>query len=255
MHCWPHCAQPLEFETHEVLIAEQFVPDGKPKSGVSGHKHVTPRLRFPVASPASPLGFLASAFAHGAIALAAVGAGASAAVDVMSDEPPSRVTLVVPEMRSPPPSVARDAAEAVREGLGDRTTPTDESDASSGANVLGVDARVSRVFQVIEVDSSAQRDPSSSAPIYPEHYQRRGIEGWVDVRFVVDTLGGVEPNSVVIVSSTSAVFTQAVLDALPTMRFRPAQLAGRAVRQVSEQRFRFRVVRAEGSRATQVFNP
>jgi TonB family protein len=244
---------------------------------VEGHSHVTPQLRFPVSRQSSALGLLVSAAAHGGVALAALVAGnAATSPDPRAQESTSRVTLVVPEITSPPPSTAQVTAEATRGDEGTSTAtresdrgalragarnvsredaPSDASDAANSVNVLGVDATLSRVYQVIDVDSSAVRDPASSAPIYPEHLQRRGIEGWVVARFVIDTLGAIEPNSVVIVSTTSSTFRQAVLEAIPTMRYRPAQRQGRAVRQEAEQLFRFRVVSAPATLATQVSNP
>lgn len=237
---------------------------------------MTPQLRFPVSHPTSPLGLVASVLAHSGVALSMLVASTAASDDALEQTPQERLTLVIPEMTSPPPSTAHVAAEAARgdEGTsavtresdrgslraGARTadrndSPSDASDAANSVNVLGMDAKLSRVYQVIDVDSAAVRDPASSAPIYPEYLQRRGIEGWVVARFVVDTLGAIEASSVVIVSATSTAFTQAVLEALPTMRYRPALLRGRTVRQEAEQMFRFRVARGPATLATQVSNP
>ena len=65
------------------------------------------------------------------------------------------------------------------------------------------------------------------------------IEGSVVVRFVVDTLGRVEPQSILIVRSTHAQFERAVRDAIPGMRFIPAEVRGGRVRQLVEQAFGF----------------
>jgi hypothetical protein len=44
-----------------------------------------------------------------------------------------------------------------------------------------------------------------------------------------------------VLQSDDPLFTQSVLTALSEMRFRPAKKGGRSVRQLVEQRFRFRI--------------
>jgi TonB family protein len=198
-------------------------------------------------------------------------------VAVMEDEAPtSRVTLIAPENTSPPPSAAQLAARAGagddgsslsdeegpdgerRAGARDADTADEssaESEARASANVLGSDARPDRVYRVLEVDDEAERDPDTGAPIYPEALQRRGIEGWVVTRFVIDTNGVVLPASLRIVSSTSSDFTRAVVEAMPTLRYRPALVNGRAVKQEAELTFRFRVERAMTWSSTAAYRP
>lgn len=226
---------------------------------------MTPRLRLPAAATASPLGLVASLIAHlGTAGVVAVAGSAASAVDPWDEAPESRLTLIAPENTSPPPSSAQQAAQSTRGDDGSSTAtresergalragarnanagpaPSAASEARNTANVLGVEATVSKVFRVIEVDSAAVRDPESGAPIYPEELQRRGIEGWVTLQFVVDTLGHVEPSSVRVANSTSSAFTAAVLEAVPQMRYRPALRNGRPVRQEAEQVIRFQVAR------------
>ncbi len=61
---------------------------------------------------------------------------------------------------------------------------------------------------------------------------RNGACFRAEFKFVVDTLGVPELGTVQVVSSSNASFSQAVRDAIPRLRYTPARLAGRAVRQV-----------------------
>jgi protein TonB len=66
--------------------------------------------------------------------------------------------------------------------------------------------------------------------------------------FVVDTTGHAEPEYFDAVSATDALLTAAVREALPRLRFRPAMLRGRLVRQVVRLPFEFTVPPRDGSR-------
>ena len=76
-------------------------------------------------------------------------------------------------------------------------------------------------------------------PAYPEMLRAAGIEGRVILRFVVDTTGRVEPASITTIESTHARFEQSVRDVLPRLRFAPAEVGGRHVRQLVEMPFQF----------------
>ena len=78
-------------------------------------------------------------------------------------------------------------------------------------------------------------------PTYPEQLRLAGIGGRVVVRFVVDTLGLVEHESVVVREASHARFENAVRDVLPRMRFTPAQLDGHPVRMLVEMPFEFAI--------------
>jgi hypothetical protein len=68
-----------------------------------------------------------------------------------------------------------------------------------------------------------------------------GAEGLVQTVYVVDSTGGVDTTTIKVVYSDDPRFTQSVRMALGQMRFRPAKRGGRTVRQLVEQRFRFRI--------------
>lgn len=93
------------------------------------------------------------------------------------------------------------------------------------------------------VGNAVERDPASAAPEFPARLLATGVSGEVIARFIVDTLGIADVTSYTVVRSTRAEFSDAVVRALPRMRFRPANQRGRLVRQWVEQTFHFRVQR------------
>jgi len=80
-------------------------------------------------------------------------------------------------------------------------------------------------------------------PRYPDMLRLAGVEGHVLARFVVDTLGHVEPKSVNVTDATHQLFADAVRDVLLRQRFIPAEAGGRRVRQLVVQPFEFRISR------------
>jgi protein TonB len=84
---------------------------------------------------------------------------------------------------------------------------------------------------------------SGAGPSYPATMRASGIEGEVKAQFVVNEQGRAEVSSLRIVSSTNDHFSEAVRQALPRMRFRPAELRGRPVAQTVQQLFSFRLDR------------
>jgi TonB family protein len=96
-------------------------------------------------------------------------------------------------------------------------------------------------FSVLEVDSAVTRHPWSAAPEYPSQMLKKKVEGTVFVRYVVDTSGLADPTSLEVLRSTHVDFTAAVRSALPDMRFNPARIGRRRVRQLVEQEFSFRI--------------
>lgn len=103
---------------------------------------------------------------------------------------------------------------------------------------------------VEEVDSTAVRDPSSAGPDYPPVPRERNVEGYASLRFVVDTTGLIDLASVEVIEATHPEFARAVRDAMPRMHFRPARFGAIALRQISVQRFSFRLEPAVSGTAT-----
>ena len=96
-------------------------------------------------------------------------------------------------------------------------------------------------FSVLEVDSAVSRHPWSAAPGYPAEMLKKKLEGTVFVRYVVDTSGFADASSFEVLRSTHDDFAAAVRIALPDMRFNPARIGRRRVRQLVEQEFSFKI--------------
>ena len=94
-------------------------------------------------------------------------------------------------------------------------------------------------FSVLDVDQMVERYQSSAAPIYPRDLVALDVEGSVQAIYVVDSTGRVDTTTVEVVRSDDLRFTESVRTALGQMRFRPATRAGKTVRQLVEQQFRF----------------
>ena len=76
-------------------------------------------------------------------------------------------------------------------------------------------------------------------PAYPSLLRSSGSEGEVRVQYVVDTLGRADTSTFKVLRSTHELFSAAVREALPRMRFHPAEVGGRKVRQVVAEKFTF----------------
>jgi TonB family protein len=99
------------------------------------------------------------------------------------------------------------------------------------------------IFTVVEVDSAVTTDPTSAVPEYPDDLRMLGIEGFVRVRYVVDSTGRADASSLEILRASRIEFAMAVKKALPGMHFVPAKMGPRHVRQLVEQDFNFKIER------------
>ena len=77
-------------------------------------------------------------------------------------------------------------------------------------------------------------------PLYPRRARRRGIEGWVKVRFLVTKDGRVR-NLSVLKESPTGVFHKTVMNTVPRWRFKPARKDGQAVNVWVEQTINFKL--------------
>jgi protein TonB len=169
--------------------------------------------------------------------------------------PPDRVpgqqgtqeTLKYVELAPPGPSAGagRPSADAARKPtvakppeLGN--AGLDAANAPAVASIPSADS----VLSVIDVDTAVTRYPGSAAPAYPVTMLHQGVQGSVATRYVVDTTGFADSSSLTILRTTHPDFADAVRAALPYMRFIPAKLGPRRVRQLVEQEFTFRIEQA-----------
>jgi protein TonB len=90
-------------------------------------------------------------------------------------------------------------------------------------------------FQVEQPVTAA----GSAQPRYPDVLRLGGVEGEVLVQFVVGADGRADIGSLKILKQSHEPFTQSVRNALPMMRFIPAKVGGKPVRQLVQQPFTF----------------
>jgi len=132
------------------------------------------------------------------------------------------------------------------------TTSSRSSDFNSGA-VFGptVDGPVrgnseggdNAPFLTDQVEKQVSLEPGAKPPRYPETLRAAGVEGRVVALFVVSERGLVEEGSIRILSSDNSLFEAAVRSALARMRFAPAEIAGKKVRQLVQMPFLFTLSR------------
>ncbi len=94
-----------------------------------------------------------------------------------------------------------------------------------------------------EVEKPVTQAPNSAAPAYPDILRQAGVEGEALVSFVVDTTGRVEIGSFKVIRTSHALFAAAVKNAVPRMRFFPAEVGSNKVRQLVQQPYTFAIVR------------
>ncbi len=121
-----------------------------------------------------------------------------------------------------------------------------EGSGALGQLPLGPPSRLipDTAFSVLEVDEIVRYE-SSAAPVYPRELMAIGVQGSVQALYVVDTVGRVDTTTIRVVHSDDPRFTASVRAALGEMRFRPAKRLGKTVRQLVEQKFRFKIVPPE----------
>jgi protein TonB len=225
----------------------------------------------------SPGGVLFSFVAHFVLVTGAVYATAHAAglvdkpkqekidfVEMKKDEPPPPKDEPKPP---PPPEVV--AAPPPPKGFQVLTAPveipdvipdidltkkvTDEADFTgkgvAGGVAKGVEGGKAPPLQTdqpyfeFQVEKPVVSAPGSPAPRYPDILRQAGVEGEVLAQFVVDTTGRAETNSFKVLKASHELFAQAVKNALPGMRFIPAEVGGRKVKQLVQQPFGFTIAK------------
>lgn len=90
-----------------------------------------------------------------------------------------------------------------------------------------------------QVEKPVVAAPGSQGPAYPDMLRSAGIEGQVLAQFVVDTTGRADMATFKALKSDNDLFTTAVKNALQRMRFLPAEVGGRKVKQLVQQPFQF----------------
>ncbi len=132
-----------------------------------------------------------------------------------------------------------------RVDLSDVTTRPDDfgadhliADASSGLPG-GSTNDPGSAFRADQVERQVALKPGNAPPVYPSVLRNAGVEGDVIAMFVVNESGQAEDSTVRFVSSDNRLFDDAVRAALRRMRFIPAEVGGKKVRQLVEMPFVF----------------
>ena len=112
-------------------------------------------------------------------------------------------------------------------------------DAASGEGLSDGDG--TGPMSVLTVDKPAVPLPGNAKPVYPTLLRNAGVTGSVTMQFVIDTAGAVEPSSIKVLRADNELFVSAVRSALARSRFLAAEVAGRKVRMLVEQRFDFAI--------------
>jgi protein TonB len=94
-----------------------------------------------------------------------------------------------------------------------------------------------------QVEKQVSPYPGNSAPRYPDMLRSANVEGEVLAQFVVDTSGRAEMSTFKILKSTHDLFTNAVKSALPNMKFYPAEVGGKHVKQLVQMPFQFNLTK------------
>ena len=128
--------------------------------------------------------------------------------------------------------------------------PKPKAAVAKSSRVKELDSLVSHlsVFSVDQVDTPAALIPGTASPEYPDSLRKEGVPGRVVIELIVKEDGYLDSESVVLISSTHPLFTDAVQQALATAKFRVAKLKSRPVRQILQLPFVFRMENSASNR-------
>jgi protein TonB len=126
---------------------------------------------------------------------------------------------------------------------------TDEADFTgkgvAGGNSKGVAGGTGPVgdqpYFDFQVEKQAAQAPGSPSPRYPDMLQSAGIPGEVLAQFVIDTTGKADMSTFKVLKSDNDLFTQEIKNTLPKMRFYPAEVGGRKVKELVQLPFTFKL--------------
>jgi len=114
----------------------------------------------------------------------------------------------------------------------------------TGSGVVGGTGPVTnQTYFEFQVEKPAEMLSDSPKPKYPSVLESSGIAGEVAAQFVVRSDGKADMDSFKVLKSTNELFTQAVKNVLPRMKFSPAMIGGKPVNQLVQQSFQFAVPR------------
>ena len=112
----------------------------------------------------------------------------------------------------------------------------------TGTGVVGGTATNQTYFD-FQVEKPAEMLPDQPKPKYPSVLESSGIAGEVQAQFVVGQDGRADMDTFKALKSSNELFTQSVKSVLARMRFSPAMIGGKPVKQLVQQSFQFAVPR------------
>jgi protein TonB len=98
---------------------------------------------------------------------------------------------------------------------------------------IGVDPGTERALVVV----------TAVEPVYPASRLRDGVEGWVEIEFIVTATGTVRDPQIVDAAPHDADFERAALRAINRWKFQPRIVDGRPLEQRARQRIAFKLER------------
>ncbi len=173
-------------------------------------------------------------------------------IDMKKDEPPPE------KPNEPPPEII--AAPPPPKGFQVLTAPikipdvlpeidlskkVTDADDFSGKGVIGGIAKgvgngpADQTYFEFQVEKQVSGVPGTVNLRYPDMLRSANVEGEVLVQFVVDTTGRADLSQFKVLKSSHDLFTNSVRNALSQMRFYPAEIGGRKVKQLVQQPFNF----------------
>jgi protein TonB len=96
-----------------------------------------------------------------------------------------------------------------------------------------------------QVEKQVSPAPGNPGPRYPDMLRSANVEGEVLAQFVVDTTGHADMSTFKVLKSTHDLFTNAVKNTLPNMKFFPAEVGGKKVKQLVQMPFQFSLTKGE----------
>jgi protein TonB len=148
-----------------------------------------------------------------------------------------KIATTIGDVVAPPaPDVIGKGSGISREG----SVKSDGEDGGGGGSKGGLGSGSGRAYDENQVERAVQVTRKAE-PRYPDALKSVGVEGVVQMHFIVGADGRVEPGSIQVLSTPHKLFADAVRTALLNTRYRPAEAGGHSVRQLVEQSFTFRL--------------
>jgi periplasmic protein TonB len=115
--------------------------------------------------------------------------------------------------------------------------------AKGGVGATPTPVNDNQTYFEFQVEKQVSPYPGNANPRYPDMLRSANVEGEVLAQFVVDTSGRADMSQFKVLKSTHDLFTNAVKAALPNMRFYPAEVGGKHVKQLVQMPFQFNLTK------------